>query len=978
MINVEDSKTQRTLSVLESSRLIRLPFILHLILLGLVWEYLHMNEKIRFCIKLLFTMLVCASTCFPQARQAPQRQPGRPGAPFLQQVKAYEETTYVTKVVLKNGMTVLVNEFKAQPVVSIQVYVHAGSLADPSQCPGVARMVAAMIQRGTSDKSGGSFRQKIQALGGILRSTTDYGKTMFEVVVPSNQWKGALEVQSEAILHPAFSQDDLRLEWKLVQGEACGILDDPREFGKQKLFELAFNQPPMGKCDTANSGSPVNLTPETLAGFYKAQYAAAEMMMVVSGDVGASEVLNEVVRLYMKPAGPAAKPASADFSTSQEGFRFRAIRGNISVPHLFFGFHAAPENNGDYKALEVLRAVLGLGDGSVIQSRLRDQKNLILSSETSLASYPEFSYFAIQAVVNPENIDKSEIAILTEIELLKREELTDADMERAFAQLERSHWAGLETVTGRARALARFESVGDWKGMDRYLSDLRKIRASDVKHAAAKYLRLENCSLLEYLPVSGEERQTTAEGIRRTFESLLVPSADQEQALRDREIVLAVKIPPKGDFKFSETRTSFQVASILRGPDLFIREDHTNPLIEMGLFFPGGKFQEKKENEGITELLLRLMLRGGTNVHQFHRQLDVYGGQVQPVVADDYFGFYFSILSQNFEPGFKLLLDTIQSPNFDPEEVKRQKKIQSVRILSGKNSDAFAIELINRALFGDFSYSLAGNGTAESISAITPESLKAWHEANVKNRKPVVTLIGDTQGTSLASVFVQRFSGSRFQETKIPEEFAKPLEKGKMEEENWDRNESLILVGFQATPEDDEDRCAGNVLQGYSGDPGRLSQELRDRLGTAYAVSVAYDARVRGGSVIIRAATNPESGDALLKALREELQRMNSSPIPYRDFRSAINEAVGAYAIRQQVRSVQIGDITENALMGKGIEEYRNFPSGLQDVNERDLKAVVRRIFNMDRAVILRINGKTELRNTNDELRIETHGIDPR
>jgi zinc protease len=378
----------------------------------------------------------------------------------------------------------------------------------------------------------------------------------------------------------------------------------------------------------------------------------------------------------------------------------------------------------------------------------------------------------------------------------------------------------------------------------------------------------------------------------------------------------------------------------------------------MGLFFPGGKSQEGKENAGITELLLRLMLRGGENVKQFYRQLEVYGSQVQPVVTDDYFGFYFSTLSQNFEPAFTLLLDTIKSPNLDQEEVKRQKEIQSAKILSDKNSDAFAIELANRALFGNFSYSLARDGTEGSIAAITPESLKAWYESNVKNRKPVVTLIGDTQGTSLALVFVQRFSGSRFQETKIPEEFVKPLEEGRTEEQKWDRSESLILVGFQAPPEDDEDRYAATVIQGYAGNPGRLSQELRDRLGAAYAVSVSYSPRLRGGSLIIRAAANPESADVLLSAVREEIQRIRSSPITYRDFRSAINEAVGGYAIRQQARSAQISDITENALAGKGIEEYRNFPSGLQDVNEPDLKAVVQRIFKMDRAVVLLMRGK--------------------
>jgi zinc protease len=918
-----------------------------------------MNGRIRFQIIFPFIVLLFISPCFPQTRQTPQRQGSpRPSAPFLQQVKSYEETAYVTKVVLKNGMTVLVNEFQAQPVVSIQVYVRAGFFADPPQSCGTARMVAAIIQRGTGDKSSGTLRQQVHAFGGVLRSKTDYATTSFEIVAPSSQWRKALDVQAEAILNPSFTQEGIRLESGIIRSEASGILDDAREFGNEKLLELAFNQPRMGKYGTL-SGTLGAFTPEGLAAYYKAQFTPARMMLVVSGDVAAGEILNEVVKVFMKPPSSAERLAPPSVSGSQNGLRYRSIRGNVPVPHLFLGFHAAAENDEDFAALEILRSALGIGNGSVIQARLRDQKKLILSGDATLAVQADFGYLTIQMNVNPSNIDKSEIALLTELELFKREELTDAEMERAVAQLERSYWESLETASGKAQALFHFESLGDWKRWDRYASNLRKIKAADVKRVASKYLRLEKCSLLEYLPSSSEDRQLTSEAIRRTFSELLGPSADQEQAERNKETVLALKIPPNaGSFKFSGIRYPFQVASILRGPELFIREDHTNPLIEMGFFFPGGKLDEKKNNSGITKMLLRMILRGGADAMRSHQQLEIYGGKARPVVRDDYFGFCFSIPSQNVEEGLRLLLDAVQSPNFDNEEVERQKEIQSAEILCRSNSGSHPVDLVNRALFGDFSYALPPDGTPESMAAITPEALKSWYEAHVKNRKPIIVTIGDSKGTSLASMFVQKFSGSRIQQRKITEEFVKPMDKGVSEDRSWNRSESLILVGFQAPPEDDEDGHAVAVLQSYADDPGRFSQELRDRLGAAYNISVEYHPRLRGGSFIIRAATIPGCEEQVLKALREEMQRIYSGPITYREFSSAMNEAAGAYAVKQQARFEQIEEITKNVLAGKGLEGYKNQPVGLQEVNDEDLKAVAQRIFDLDKAVILRVRGK--------------------
>jgi zinc protease len=267
--------------------------------------------------------------------------------------------------------------------------------------------------------------------------------------------------------------------------------------------------------------------------------------------------------------------------------------------------------------------------------------------------------------------------------------------------------------------------------------------------------------------------------------------------------------------------------------------------------------------------------------------------------------------------------------------------------------------MMDQVLFQSFPYSLESYGTESTVEAITPEALKSWYDTYVHNKKPLVAIIGDTKGTSLATVFVQRFSGSRFQETKIPDSYAKPLEKGGSAKLGWKRSESLILFGFQAPPEDDEDGYAVAVLQGYAGGPGRLSQELRDRLGVAHRVSVQYKPRLRGGGLIISAAASPGGEEKLLEALREEIKQARTGPISFRDFRSAVNEALGTYAIQQQLRSVQIGDVAEYVFAGKGINQLQNYPVGLQEVREEDLDAAIQRFLDPDRSVVVQVIGSS-------------------
>ena len=357
-----------------------------------------------------------------------------------------------------------------------------------------------------------------------------------------------------------------------------------------------------------------------------------------------------------------------------------------------------------------------------------------------------------------------------------------------------------------------------------------------------------------------------------------------------------------------------------------------------------------------------LMAQGSPEMQasRFSQQLELYGGQVEPLVTDDYFGFSFSILSGNFDAGFNLLKQAIKAPVFDKEALDRQKNIQIREGCRRKASEANVLDLVHQTLFQGSSYSANGLGTESSLAGITPDSLLGWYDEYVKNRKPFVVIIGDTKGTSLALHFVKEFSGSRMKDAKIPEAWVKPMAKGEVIEQGWKKSQSLIFIGFQAPPVDDDDGYAVAVLENLAGNLGRLSQEIRYKLGAAQEVSVRYEPRLRGGSLIACATTNSENEAMVLKAMREELLRIAAGPNTYRDYRSAVNAAVGMYGIMNQDRFEQIRKIVVNLLAGKGIGGFLDYPAALQNVNEDDLSEIATKIFQIDKAAVVRMHGHAD------------------
>ncbi len=904
---------------------------------------------------------ICAQTRPVQRTQKPSAAPARPA--YMQYLKAYEENPMVTKVILKNGLTVLVNEFKGAPLAAMSTCVKCGYSDEPPDLVGISDVLEHVIFGKTSTRGAGVINKEIRSLGGRWGSEAGLEHITHDIVVPSMQWKKALELEADAVLNPIFDQNEVSHAIDVALHESREWLSPADEMNRRRLLPREIILGAVGYGRSRFGDSLQSLAREKLVEYYKGCTNPSRLILVISGDITASEILTEVVRLYAKAVPSPEKAARAAKEPAPRSFHYAEIRGRLQKPRVVFGFQTVPSGSADYPALEVLRGILGMGEGSILSRRLRDQKKVSLAGWVDHLARSDAGYLAVQLEVDSKDLDRCEITTLTEIELLKRQAPDEPEMERALALLEREYWDRLQTVSGRAHTIADYELLGDWKKMNAHIARLRQVKPADVARVAEKYLRLDSCSLVEYLPADHEARNLTTEKVRAVFQQLLEPAADQEIAEREREIVPAADVPKDaGAFKPSEIRFNFKTASILRGPDLFIREDHTLPLIHLGFFFPGGKLFEKSENAGITTLMLNCMLRGtrDRNATQLYRQLEIYGGQLLPVVTDDYFGFKLSVLSQNIERALNLLAETVTAPKFDEEELGRQKQALLDVMRRNRELDPFrARQLLDAALFKGHPYALSTGGTEKSISSLTSSAVKDWYKTTVEHKKPIVTIIGDTQGTSLAAFFVRNFSGSRFQEVKLPESFVPAIAaKSKFEEESAGSS-SYVLLGFQAPPWADEDYYPIAVLVNYlGGTGGRLSDQLRSACGMDCDLAMEYEPHARGG--LITAGVSVPSGDEekIIMLLEDELQKLPETTITYRDFRSAISQAVGQSTIDRQYRFLQIEAVVENILTGKGLDAILDDAARLQEVKQEDIPEFAQRILKVEKSINVRIVGR--------------------
>ena len=929
-----------------------------------------MFRETGFRVVVVVFIMLTAGTVFSQGQgRAPSRNAPKPApAPFMIEAESHEESQRVTKTVFKNGLTVLVYESGAQPLVSIRTYVSGGFLDDPVEMSGLSELTARAREIVGEGAPTGSIREKARSLGGVFHGVAGQRYSRFEITVPSARWKQALAVQAEAMLTPFENNEALPRHVSRI-ADHMQYDEQPDIAAVKELRALAF-----GDNRFAEPGHLLKIAPEKIIEFHKNRYIPPAMTMVVAGDVRAGEVLNEIVRAFISknesPDKGTARidaeliPATGKGVESAGEFRYRAISGDTDFPKVFLGFPVSSENSEDYRALEVLAAILGTGETSVLNTRLRDRKNLVFTARAEIESLDGEGFFFIELETEPQNIDRTEIAFWTEAEILKRNGPSEAELARAAAQLERIWWERRETVGELADTLARFELQGGWKRMDGYIAEIRKVTAGDVKRVIERYITLSNCALLEYLPRFSPERNLTAATLRATLESLLRPAVSEELNARAGEIETGYKIPPAGAaFRLNEVRYSFQAASILRGPEIYIREDHTSPLVEMGVFFTGGKAFESEANAGITALVLELMMDN----ERENRQLEIYGGRLTPVVTDDYFGFFLSIPSRNFSGGFERIKQAIKSPVFDRAEIEKLKQSADARarLLTAQTvqtAQEGAPRRINEALFRGHSYAAESFATPASLKNISVETLRDWYEENVRNVKPFVAIVGDTEGSSLASWFVSEFSGSRMRDEKKAVSSSKPA--GKAETINYsDAGTSAILLGFHAPSAGDMDSYGMFILKDYMENRLRereaeiSGEKIQEREVGVRRITCEYRSLLSGGSFVISAAVNAGDEKRGAEILREEVARLIAQPLSYADFHAARALAAGSYTTGNQTRRMQIENLTKSLLAGRNLEEYRNFSRNIEQFEEEDFKELMHRVLDMNKSVTITFAG---------------------
>src|SRR5262249_46544676 len=397
-----------------------------------------------------------------------------------------------------------------------------------------------------------------------------------------------------------YDAEELKREIEVVLQENNRKLDNPDAVTLEKLYSTAFQEHRMRRWRIGTPEGLRALTRDDVVAYVKKYYRPSNIILSIAGRLDIEDTIADVVKLYggVADEGDPIERDHGPAEPEQAAVRYGSQTGPVEQNHVAIGFHAPGILADDARVLEVLASIFGDGRASILNQYLRDEKGLITSGAANLEAFRDLGFFEIDfETAKPL---EAQTGALAELENIKKFGVTKEQLARAKAQIAQKHYRQLETVTGLAADVAYFESLGDWKKSASYLSAIQKVSADDVVRVAKKYLTFGNLSAFEYLPESAARKLSETDYRQTVLDK--VAMATEERSVQ--QLPVTAEIPLGGDSIEHDLVKPIEKRSILRGPTVYIVEDHRLPLVSFGLLFPGGRLYESAKNSGITELML--------------------------------------------------------------------------------------------------------------------------------------------------------------------------------------------------------------------------------------------------------------------------------------------------------------------------------------------------------------------------------------
>jgi len=404
------------------------------------------------------------------------------------------------------------------------------------------------------------------------------------------------------------------------------------------------------------------------------------------------------------------------------------------------------------------------------------------------------------------------------------------------------------------------------------------------------------------------------------------------------------------DFPPYEIRTlpnGLQVVTVLH---------HEQPVVSLRMLVRAGSAYDPPGKTGLAGVVSALLDQGTRtrSAEQIADTIDSIGGGLGSGAGSDVTFTSVLVMKDSVDFGLDLLSDVVRNPAFSRDELDRQRE----QTFSGlkdayEDPDYVASLVFDRLVYGFHPYGMPGTGTPESLGAITPEDLHAFHRRYFVPNNAILAVVGDVT-TEAAFKGAERVFGS-WEPRDVPDADATdeppPPVRRVVIVNKPDAVQTEVRVGHVGIPRRHPDYLALDLAVKILGGEGgnRLQRVLRSERGLTYGASAEMQALKRSGDIMADTDTRSEATVEVLRAIVDEFSRLQRERVHPRELADAQAYLAGSFPLTIETPSAIAAQVLNVLFYDLPLTEIETYRERINDVTPDDIQRVARQYLRPDR-----------------------------
>jgi zinc protease len=812
---------------------------------------------------------------------------------------------------LDNGLQYILEQRKGTGVAAIQVWVKTGSRYEEERTAGITHFIEHLIFKGTEKVKSNEMASIIESLGGNINAFTSHDNTVYHIVIPKNAFEEGFAILIDAVKNPAFPEEELTKEKKVILEEIKMGEDDPQRKLFKELFSLSYKGNSYGRPIIGYEDTVKNISRDDIRQYFKAHYVPDNMVIVITGDFEETKAA-ELIKKHIAGGGRGQKEAFENKINNEGiGNGEKIIEKNVRESYLAFSYNIPSVTHEDMPALEVLGTILGDGESSRLQKQLKNKRGIVTDSSTYLFTPKGEGLFVFYATFKGKDYRLITEEMEKEVSRLRKEGPTPLEIQKAKNMIKASYVYSTETVQGKARQIGNFQTLtGDPQFVENFLAKVDRVSADDIAKVLDKYITGKYKALVALLPKNQSNPYT------------------------------------------------FQLKNGLK---CVVNKEPASPTFAFRVGFIGGVKEEVPGKNGIFNILSKMLLKGtkDKDAVKIAQEIDFLAGNVSAFTGKNTFGLHGKFLSKDIEEVFSLLRDLLVSTSLKEEELKKVKDdVQSEIRQRDDDPVGYTFIQFNEILFKGHPYSKDPTGRESDIASVRLDELEEVYKKFLTPSNAVLAISGDIDEKKVESLFQKMFSDWSGEVGTMQN---KPVPAVHKSVHHIDKEimQTHLVFGFLGPGVINEDRYAIEVMDSIlSGMGGRIHKILREEKPYAYSLTFFNQMAYEAGGMGIYIGTDKKLAEEVRKIVHAEIENIVSKGFTEKEVEDAKRYLVGTHYIQMQANSAKATSMCLDTIYRSEPGFFKVWPKHIEAIKKEDVDRAAKKYLSLDRMVDVAVGGR--------------------